>query len=102
MIQSVDSLHLDEEINKRSEQAGKTMPILLESNIVGEASKFGYSPKQALAEIGAINSLPRLELRGLMSVPPWTPIPERVRPIFQKLRELKTECEQRLGAPLPC
>jgi len=102
MIQSVDSLHQAEEINKRSEQAGKTMPILLEVNIVGEASKFGFNPKQVLAEIGEINALPRLELRGLMSVPPWTPIPGRVRPLFQKLRELKAECEQRLGAPLPC
>jgi uncharacterized pyridoxal phosphate-containing UPF0001 family protein len=36
-----------------------------------------------------------------MTVPPWTPTPEKVRPVFQKLRELKTECEQKLGAPLP-
>jgi pyridoxal phosphate enzyme (YggS family) len=102
MIQSVDSLHLAEEINKRAEQAGKIMPILLEANIVGEANKFGYKPKQLLADVGVINSLPRLELRGLMSIPPWTPIPERVRPVFQKLRELKAECEQSLNAPLPC
>jgi hypothetical protein len=36
-----------------------------------------------------------------MTIPPWTPLPERVRPVFGKLRELKTECEQRLGAPMP-
>jgi hypothetical protein len=102
MIQSVDSLYLAAEINKRAEQAGKTMPVLLEVNIVGEASKFGYKPEQLLAEIKEVNSLPRLELRGLMTVPPWTPMPERVRTVFQKLRELKAECEQRLGAPLPC
>jgi len=101
MIQSVDSLHLAEEINKRAELAGKTMPILLEVNIVGEASKFGYQPRQLLAEIGELNSRSRLELRGLMTVPPWTPIAERTRPIFQKLRELKLQCEQSLGAPLP-
>jgi len=36
-----------------------------------------------------------------MTIPPWTPLPERARPVFRRLRELKTECEQVLGAPLP-
>src|SRR2546423_4247487 len=44
MIQSVDSLRLAEEINQRAEQAAKRMPVLLEVNAVGEASKFGYRP----------------------------------------------------------
>jgi pyridoxal phosphate enzyme (YggS family) len=101
MIQSVDSLGLAEELNKRAEQASKTMPVMLEVNIVGEASKFGYKPDQMLLEFDRLVALPRLEIHGLMTIPPWTPLPERVRPIFQKLRELKTECEQRLGAPMP-
>ena len=101
MIQSVDSLHLAEEINQRAEQAAKTMPILLEVNIVGEASKFGYKPEQLLADFNRLNELPRLEIHGLMTVPPWTPLPERVRPVFARLRQLKEQCEQILGAPLP-
>jgi pyridoxal phosphate enzyme (YggS family) len=101
MIQSVDSLHLAQEINKRAEQASKTMPILLEVNIVGEASKFGYKPEQLLADFTQLNALPRLEIHGLMTVPPWSPLPERARPLFRRLRELKSECEQILGAPLP-
>ena len=101
MIQSVDSLPLAEEINKRAEQAAKTIPILLEVNVVGEASKFGYPPQQMLAEFNRINALPRLEIHGLMTVPPYSPVAERVRPVFQKLRELKSRCEQLLGAPLP-
>lgn len=101
MIQSVDSLHLAEEINKRAEQAAKTMPVLLEVNAVGEASKFGYRPEQLLEELTRINSLPRLEIHGLMTVPPWTPDPEKVRPVFRQMRELKARCEQVLGAPLP-
>jgi hypothetical protein len=101
MIQSVDSLNLAEEINKRAEQAAKTMPILLEVNIVGEASKFGYKPEQLLSEFERLNALSRLEIHGLMTVPPWSPLPERARPVFRRMRELKTECENRLGAPLP-
>lgn len=101
MIQSIDSLRLAEEINKRADQAAKTMPILLEINIAGEASKFGYPPDQMLAELSQINALPRLEIHGLMAVPPWTPEPENVRPAFRRLRELKQRCEEILGAPLP-
>ena len=101
MIQSVDSLYLAEELNKRAEQASKTLPILLEVNIEGEASKFGYRPEKALEDLERINALPRLEIHGLMTVPPWTPTPEKARPVFRRLRELKTECEQKLGAPLP-
>ena len=101
MIQGVDSLRLAEEMNQRAEQASRTMPILLEANIVGEASKFGYRPEQLLAELGRLNALPRLEIQGLMTIAPWTPVPEKVRPVFRKLRELKAQCEQLLGAPLP-
>jgi pyridoxal phosphate enzyme (YggS family) len=101
MLQGVDSLPLAEELNKRAEQAAKTMPILLEVNIVGEASKFGYPPEQLLAELPRINACRRLEVHGLMTVPPWASEAERVRPIFRRLRELKQQCEQVLGAPLP-
>jgi pyridoxal phosphate enzyme (YggS family) len=101
MIQSVDSLALAREISKRCEQEAKTMPVLIEVNLAGEASKFGYRPEQLLAELKEINSLPRIEVHGLMTVPPWSPDAENSRPYFRQLRELKLECEQILGAPLP-
>jgi hypothetical protein len=101
MIQSVDSLPLAREINKRAEEAARAMPVLLEVNLAGEASKFGYQPQALLAELNQINSLPRIEVQGLMTVPPWTPDPENSRHHFRQLRELKMECEQILGAPLP-
>ena len=101
MIQGVDSLSLAREISKRAEQAAKTMPILLEVNVAGEASKFGYAPDKLLAELNQLNALPRIEIHGLMAIPPFTPLPEKARPYFQKLRELKLQCEQILGAPLP-
>lgn len=101
MIQSVDSLSLAQEINKRADEAAKTMPVLLEVNLAGEASKFGYPPKALLADLSRINALPRIEIHGLMTVPPWSPVAEHSRPHFRRLRELKAESEQALGAPLP-
>ena len=101
MIQSVDSLSLAQEINKRADEAAKTTTVLLEVNLAGEASKFGYQPQALLAELDQINALPRIEVHGLMTVPPWSPDAESSRPHFRRLRELKTECEQILGAPLP-
>ena len=62
---------------------------------------FGYRSDQLLAELEQINALPRLEIHGLMTVPPWAPDPEKVRPVFRHMCELKARCEQVLGAPLP-
>lgn len=101
MIQSVDSLHLAQEISKRAEQAAKRMPVLLEVNLAGEASKFGYAPERLLAELKELNALPRIEVHGLMTVPPWSEDPEKVRPHFRRLHELKGQAEAVLGAPLP-
>ena len=101
MIQGVDSLAIAQEISKRAEQAGKTMPILLEVNVAGEGSKFGYAPEKLLTELNALNALPRIEIHGLMAIPPFTPLAEKSRPYFSRLRDLKVECEKILGAPLP-
>ena len=101
MIESVDSLALAEELQKWADKAAKTLPILLEVNVAGEASKFGYRPDLVLADLARINALTKLEIHGLMTVAPWSSEAEKVRPIFRRLRELRTECEQRLGAPLP-
>lgn len=101
MIQGVDSLAIAKEISKRAAQAGKTMPILLEVNVASEASKFGYQPEKLLADLAELNALPRLEVHGLMTIPPFTPLAEKSRPYFQRLRELKVAAEKILGVPLP-
>ena len=101
MIQSVDSLGVAQEISKRAEQAAKRMPVLLEVNVVGEASKFGCQPEKLLGDLKEVNFLPRIEIQGLMCVPPWSSEAEKSRPHFRRLRELKAECEQILRAPLP-
>jgi pyridoxal phosphate enzyme (YggS family) len=100
MIQSVDSLDLARELNKTAAKAAKHLPILLEVNMAGEASKFGYKPEALLRELSELNELDRLEINGLMTVAPWTPDPEKVRPVFRGLGELKKKCEDILGAPM--
>ena len=100
MIQSVDSLELARDLDKAAEKAAKRMPVLLEVNMAGEAKKFGYKPEILLEELPALNSLSRLEIHGLMAIAPWTAEPERVRPVFRALRELKRQCEEILGAPM--
>jgi pyridoxal phosphate enzyme (YggS family) len=101
MIESVDSLPLALEISKRCGQAAKQMRVLLEVNLAGEASKFGYKPEKLLSELKELNKLPRIEIQGLMTVPPFSTEPEKVRQYFRQLRELKLQCEEILGAPLP-
>lgn len=101
MIESVDSLHLAQEIHNACEKAAKTMRVLLEVNVAGESSKFGYNPEKLLTELEQVNSLSKIEIHGLMTVAPYATDPEKVRPVFRRLRELKIECEKLLGAPLP-
>ena len=101
MMHAVDSLPLAAELNKRCEQAAKTMPVLLEVNVSGEGSKHGFTTETAVEAMEAFFDFPQLELHGLMTMAPFTRSPESARPFFEKLRALKTDCESKLGAPLP-
>jgi pyridoxal phosphate enzyme (YggS family) len=100
VIQSVDSLRLARELDRWAERLGRHPGVMLEVNVAGEANKFGYSPTALLKELPELASLPRLELLGLMAMAPWTSDPEKVRPVFRRLAELKTECDACLGAPM--
>ncbi len=100
MIQSVDSLHLATELNRRSEAAARTVRVLLEVNVAGESTKFGYRPEALLAELPALNGLRRLEIHGLMCMAPYAVNPENIRGVFRRGRELATQCSEQLGAPL--
>ena len=101
MVHGVDSLPLAQELQKQAEKLSRSLPVLLEVNIAGEASKFGYKPEQMLADLPQINALGRLEIHGLMTMAPWSPNPERARPVFRAAREWKQRGEDALGAPLP-
>jgi hypothetical protein len=100
-IDSVDRTELAVEIDHRAEALGKVQNVLLQVNIAGESTKFGCAPTTAAELAAAINELPRLCLRGLMTVPPWAPEPEKSRPHFAALRELRDKIEVATGLQLP-
>jgi pyridoxal phosphate enzyme (YggS family) len=100
-IDSVDRLELAEEIDRRAEALGKIQNVLLQVNIAGESTKFGCAPEAARALAEAINALPRLCLRGLMTIAPYAPEPEESRPHFAALRELRGQMEAETGLLLP-
>jgi len=86
LIHSVDSVSLAAELNKWADRAGKTQAILLEVNVSGEVSKFGLKPEDVEGVLAQINALPRVEVRGLMTVPPAG---KDARPFFRQLREMR-------------
>jgi pyridoxal phosphate enzyme (YggS family) len=100
-IDSVDRVELAEEIDRRAEALGKIQNVLLQVNIAGESTKFGCDAASAPGLAGAINALPRLSLRGLMTIAPYSPEPEKSRPHFAGLRLLRDKIEQETGLRLP-
>jgi len=86
IIQTVDSLRLAEALSRRADRA---IPVLLEVNVAGEASKFGLSPQEVLQTAEAVARLPHLDMRGLMTMAPLVSDPEEVRPVFRELRRLR-------------
>lgn len=87
MIHSVDSVALARELDKWAGRAGRRLPVLLQVNLAGEKSKFGLAPDDLPAAWEQIRVLTRLEVCGLMTLPPYHPDPERARPYFRALRE---------------
>jgi len=101
-IHSVDSLHLAREISKRAERLGREVDVLLEVNTSGEASKYGVTPEELPALAEAVSQLPRIRVRGLMTIAPIVERPEEARPYFVMLRELRDRLvEEGVVAELP-
>ncbi len=90
-VDSVDSVRLARRLNESARQQGKKLAVLIEINMGGEAAKSGVAPdSEELEEIlQAAPQLVSLEIRGLMTVPPFTENPEEARPYFRRLRELQ-------------
>jgi pyridoxal phosphate enzyme (YggS family) len=106
VIQTVDSLRVAQALDRAAAELGRVLPVLLQVNIAGEASKEGFAmagwaeraPQfeafvQAAEQIGALE---HVRVDGLMMIPPWGSVPEASRPYFREMRVLQERLAQRL------
>ena len=86
IIHSIDSVSLAEAISHR---ASSNLPLLIQVNVSVEGAKGGFAVAELTKAVAEIARLPRLEVKGLMTIAPLVKDPEEVRPIFRRLRELR-------------
>jgi pyridoxal phosphate enzyme (YggS family) len=101
VIHSLDSRRLAEALNRHAETLGRVVPVLLEVNVAGEETKFGFSladEGRFFSTVEQILPLPHLRLDGLMTVAPFVPDPETVRPVFRQLWRLREALRRRYPA----
>jgi hypothetical protein len=88
-VESVDRLALAAELDRRAAAAGRTLDVLLQVNVSGEAQKGGVAPGELPGLVDAVSALGHLRLRGLMAIPEASDDPEASRPAFARLRALR-------------
>ena len=89
LIHSVDTLKLARELDKQASKHDKVQDVLIQVNTGKEASKSGVYEEEALALVREAGQMNNLAVKGLMTMPPFFNAPEKVRPFFQSLRELR-------------
>jgi len=89
VIHTVDSFKLAQELDKQANRIHKIQNILIQVNIGKERSKSGVDPARAIQLIREISRLESLNVMGLMTMPPFFEDPEKVRPYFSALRQLR-------------
>lgn len=101
LIQSVDSSELARGMDRVAHELGLFPRVLLQVNVGAEPQKHGFSPNELQEVMGDLLTLPRLEIAGLMTIPPLAEDPEATRPHFQALRRLRDALEETYSHPLP-
>jgi PLP dependent protein len=96
-IQSVESMELAEAIEAEAARRDQIMPVLVEVNVGGEATKHGVTPDAVPHLARAIQGMAHLRGEGLMTVAPPAQNPETVRPIFRTLRQMRDQVQRELG-----
>ena len=100
LFHGVDNENLAAQINRIAGELGVTANVLLEVNVSGEESKFGFAPENLPAALENLAPLPFLRIRGLMTMAPYSDTPDEARPYFAKLRELRNRLASQTGLPL--
>ena len=91
LIHSVDSFKLAFELDKQAKKTDKIQSILIQVNVAGESSKSGISVQNTLNLVKEISVLKNIAIKGLMTMPPFFNAPEKVRPFFKNLRNLRDQ-----------
>jgi hypothetical protein len=91
LIHAVDDASLAAEIDRRAEQASRTIDVLVEVNTTGESSKYGVPPEGVAGLVRSLGGFRNIRVAGLMTMGPMARDPERSRPMFRRLRELRDE-----------
>ncbi|HZC58694.1 MAG TPA: YggS family pyridoxal phosphate-dependent enzyme, partial [Chthoniobacterales bacterium] len=101
MIHGVDSIELLDDIQRIAGELGLFPRVLLQVNVAGESSKFGFAPEQLLSQVERILRVKRVQIEGLMTIPPLAANPENSRKYFVALRQIRDRLEQEFRFPLP-
>jgi pyridoxal phosphate enzyme (YggS family) len=101
LIHSVDSLDLARGIARIAAEGGVFPRLLLEVNVAGESTKFGFPPERLRAEMEELLRLDRIAIDGLMCLPPLALKAEDSRKYFVALRELRDRLQAEFRVPLP-
>jgi hypothetical protein len=104
-VHSVDRAKIARRLSRYADETARTVPVLIECNISGEASKYGFAlenweqdgtvQRAFFAAVKEILALPALDVQGLMTMPPYVDDPEEVRPLFVSLRMLRNALQER-------
>ena len=101
VIHGVDSVELLHEIQRIAGDLGLYPRVLLQVNVAGESSKYGFSPQRLCSEVEQISRADRVQIEGLMTIPPLAPNAEDSRRYFVQLRQLRDRLETEFRLPLP-
>jgi pyridoxal phosphate enzyme (YggS family) len=101
LIHGLDSLELAQDMNRIAGEMGVFPKVLLEINVAGEATKFGFTPPKLWAQLEELLTLDRLQIDGLMCIPPPGPRAEDSRKYFVTLRDLRDALQAEARVPLP-
>jgi hypothetical protein len=101
LLHSVDSAEIAADIDRIAGEGGVHPHVLLEVNVAGEGSKFGFSPAKLREQMETLLGLERLQIEGLMTIPPLAADAEHSRKYFEALRDLRDQLERDFRVPLP-
>lgn len=95
LVHAVDRLKIAGKLDRVAGGAGQRLDVLLEVNVTGEVSKFGFKPASLWQDVEAILALPNVRVRGLMTIPPYEIDPQAARGAFVALRKLRDRLAER-------